>query len=183
VVPTGLAPPPDTGKPARLVRLPARASCEAIRKQQYQKASGAFQDIDPGREVMIPTQPLIDVTSLLEGEWAENELRKDWTVSERVAILRLLDRLHGQGGDRRSKRPGVLNQEQAAKLVGFGSHDTAHHAEYLVDHAPPELLALVLGLKISAGETDWHEITASDHRAAPPPRIFPKIALPRVVIP
>ena len=34
---------------------------------------------------------VVNVTSLLEGEFSENEFRADWTVSERVAILRALD--------------------------------------------------------------------------------------------
>jgi ParB family chromosome partitioning protein len=43
----------------------------------------------------------VDVSSILAGEYAENEVRKDFTPSERVAIARAIER---QIGNRRGQR-------------------------------------------------------------------------------
>jgi hypothetical protein len=59
------------------------------------------------------------VTSLLEGEFSENEFREDWTVSERVAILRSLER-HRHGGQ---VVPRQIARDEAAAKVGFGSYE------------------------------------------------------------
>jgi hypothetical protein len=40
-------------------------------------------------------------------------------------------------------RPINLDQHEATKRVAFGSSQTARRAEYIVDNAPPELLAAV----------------------------------------
>src|SRR5687768_1117393 len=39
----------------------------------------------------IPAR-IVDVTSILAGEYAENEVRKDFTPSERVAVARAIER-------------------------------------------------------------------------------------------
>ena len=44
---------------------------------------------------------IVDVTSILAGEYAENEVRKDFTPSERVAIAKAIER---QIGNRRGQR-------------------------------------------------------------------------------
>src|SRR5271166_1739206 len=44
---------------------------------------------------------IVDVTSIIAGEYAENEIRKDFTPSERVAIAKAIER---QIGNRRGQR-------------------------------------------------------------------------------
>src|SRR4051812_34537068 len=58
----------------------------------------AFRDV-LGRKT-IPTR-IVEVKSVLLGQIAENTMRKDYTVSERVAIVETL-RGYCHGGDRRS---------------------------------------------------------------------------------
>jgi ParB-like nuclease domain len=48
---------------------------------------------------------VVDVTSILAGEYHENEVRKDFTPSERVAIARAIER---QVGNRRGQRTDRL---------------------------------------------------------------------------
>ena len=58
----------------------------------------AYRDIL--KRKTIPAR-IVDVTSILAGEYAENEVRKDFTPSERVAIARAIER---QVGNRRGQR-------------------------------------------------------------------------------
>jgi hypothetical protein len=77
---------------------------------------------------------IVDVSSILAGEYAENEVRKDFTPSERVAIARAIER---QVGNRRGQRtdtervqqiaqvdPGTKTRAVAAARAGFGNHET-----------------------------------------------------------
>src|SRR3954468_23723433 len=76
----------------------------------------------------------VDVTSILAGEYAENEIRKDFTPSERVTIAKAIER---QVGNRRGQRtdrelrgkipevaPGERTREFAAEKAGFGNDKT-----------------------------------------------------------
>src|SRR6516225_758949 len=66
---------------------------------------------------------IVDVTSILAGEYHENEVRKDFTPSERVAIARAIER---QVGNRRGQRvqktaqvkPGWKTRDAAAERAG-----------------------------------------------------------------
>lgn len=100
---------------------------------------------------------VVNVPSIVAGEFAENEMRKAFTVSERVAIFQTM-RLPS-GGDRRSisfqnpdldfenndvKSTTYSEREQIkARLVGFGSHGTATNAIAVVKRGCPELVAAV----------------------------------------
>lgn len=109
----------------------------------------AFQRL--GRN-SIPAR-VISITSLLAGEHAENEMRKDFTVSERVAIGKALE---AELGNRRGLRtdlglvqeiaqvePGAKTRELAAEKAGFGNPETYRQAKKVVDQAAPEIVAAV----------------------------------------
>lgn len=111
---------------------------------------------------------IIDIESVILGEYAENEVRKDFTDSERVAIARAIEEsLQGRhGGDRRSEDFKVQNFAQsnydstdeqskvenfppckgeksrdiAAQRAGFGNGKTYQQAKNVVDNGVPELV-------------------------------------------
>src|SRR5271163_1680231 len=56
---------------------------------------------------------IVHVTSIVEGEFTENEMRKDWTVSERVAIAATVK---AEIGNRQGERSDLA--ARAAKLSG-----------------------------------------------------------------
>jgi len=79
----------------------------------------------------------------LLGQYAENEYRKDFTLSERVAIVNAL-RSFSHGGDRRSDQ--VRNGENesltladATKRMDFGK-DSFYRAKEVVERGTPELV-------------------------------------------
>ena len=85
----------------------------------------------------IPAR-IVNVSSILAGEYAENLVRKDFTPSERVAIARAIER---QVGNRRGERTdrqrvqkiaqverGRKTREVAAERAGFGNHETYRQA-------------------------------------------------------
>lgn len=94
---------------------------------------------------------VVNVADIVSGEYAENMLRKDFTMSERIAILRSIETI-GPGGPRgaalSTHSAALPSKEEAIKLVGFGSTGTVWRAEQLVDNAP-DLAAQVDSGKIS----------------------------------
>ena len=73
---------------------------------------------------------VVDVSSILAGEYAENEIRKGFTPSERVAIARAIERRVGNRRGQRTDRlrgkipevaPGQRTREAAAEKAGFPS--------------------------------------------------------------
>ncbi|GDX27213.1 hypothetical protein LBMAG12_15870 [Actinomycetes bacterium] len=56
---------------------------------------------------------IVDVTSIINGEHAENEIRKDFTPSERVAIAKAIER---KVGNRRGQRTDQLAGKRLVKL-------------------------------------------------------------------
>lgn len=107
----------------------------------------AFQDVL--RRETIPAR-VVHVRSITAGEYAENEIRKDFTASERVAIGKALE---AELGDRQGKRtdvelpqhiaevePGLETREIAAKKAGFGNRTTYEQAKRVVDQGVPELV-------------------------------------------
>ena len=102
---------------------------------------------------------VIDMPSIVIGENAENEVRKDFTVSERVAIAVAI---REELGSRQGKRTDVeLPQEIAevakgqetrdfaARKAGFGNRETFRQAEHVVAHAEPELVEAMDSGKVS----------------------------------
>ena len=73
---------------------------------------------------------IVDVTSIIAGEYAENEIRKDFTPSERVAIAKAIEKQVGKRQGQRTDKlvgkvpqvaPGKKTREVAAEKAGFGN--------------------------------------------------------------
>jgi ParB family chromosome partitioning protein len=80
----------------------------------------------------------LDEAGQLQGEHDENECRKPFTPSEKVAIMRAIEEhlkvakfCHGR------------TKESAATQAGFGNRETARQAEQVVDRGVPELVDAV----------------------------------------
>jgi len=94
---------------------------------------------------------VVRVNSILEGEYAENEIRKDFTPSERVAIAKAIEEAIGKRQGQRTDRglprncaevaPGTETRELAAQKAGFGSKDSYERARRVVERGEPELVA------------------------------------------
>lgn len=103
---------------------------------------------------------IIHVQSLIAAEHAENEIRKDFTHSERVAIGAAIE---SELGNRRGQRTDLKSEEQgdlldnelrrnlddvhgkrtdqiAAEKAGFGNKDTYRQAKTVTRQAEPELI-------------------------------------------
>ncbi|MEH3109028.1 MAG: ParB N-terminal domain-containing protein [Agrobacterium cavarae] len=104
---------------------------------------------------------VVDVPSIVEGEFSENELRKQFTPSERVAIAEAVERVIGrrQGTrtdivslqEKRSERQLVANRPQVppstktrdtvANIAGFKNAKQMERAAKVVGDGAPELIA------------------------------------------
>lgn len=91
----------------------------------------------------------VHISSLLKGELAENEFRKDFTPSERVAIGEAIEgELGNRVGINQYSDEGVENfphpegktRDIAAKASGFGNGKTYEQAKQVVNEAAPELV-------------------------------------------
>lgn len=91
----------------------------------------------------------VNLDSLLKGELAENEFRKDFTYSERVAIgaaieAELKGRLgvnqHSEGKENFPDPPQGQTRDLVAKATGFGNGKTYEQAKKVVQEAAPELV-------------------------------------------
>ena len=132
-----------------------KAAAVAIQKREMQTEMAEMRALRPAR--------VIDVPALVLAEHAENEIRKDFTVSERVEIGKAVEAELKAIGERRG-RPrqeregqGTLVEEEipvnlpefesgetreiAAKKAGFGSDKTYRDAKAVTEHAEPELIA------------------------------------------
>lgn len=106
----------------------------------------------------IPAR-VLDVGSLLLGEWSENEYRKELTPSEKVEIGKAvedwLEDRHGSNGhiNKTPEKPEVINgakiappqngqktREIAAQASGFGNQETYRQAKKVVAKGVPELV-------------------------------------------
>ena len=91
----------------------------------------------------------VNLDSLLKGELAENEFRKDFTYSERVAIGAAIEAELAQrhGTNQHSKEevenfphPEGKTRDLVAKATGFGNGKTYEQARKVVQEAAPELV-------------------------------------------
>jgi len=92
----------------------------------------------------------VHLDSILKGELAENEFRKDFTHSERVAIGEAIEaELGNRQGQRTDKEPvenfpqvapGEKTRDLAAKAAGFGNGKTYEQAKKVTNEAAPELV-------------------------------------------
>ena len=90
----------------------------------------------------IPVQ-IIELQSFLEAQIDENRCRKDYTISERRAIVDAL-RGYTHGGDRRSasargQEDEKLTLEEAARRVGLGGKDGYYRARVVEEKGIPQL--------------------------------------------
>jgi ParB-like chromosome segregation protein Spo0J len=75
---------------------------------------------------------VLEVSSIVEGEHAENEIRKDFTPSERVAIGRPIE---AEIGKREGRRTDL------AEKAGLGNVRTYQQAKKITEDGAPELVA------------------------------------------
>ena len=99
----------------------------------------AFRDVLEKNE--IPAV-VIDIENLTHGEWIENTIRKDLTLSEMVAITDAL-RSFTRGGDRRSdqyRENGIgVTKKEACEIAGW-KMDKYDDAKKVVENAIDELV-------------------------------------------
>ena len=98
---------------------------------------------------------LIEIGSIVEGEYHENEVRKDFTPSERVAIERSInaeiERRAGGRGKKLDQDFGRVSRvsDESARLAGFGNRETARQARKVVERGTPELVEAMDAGKVS----------------------------------
>ena len=76
---------------------------------------------------------IVDVSSLLEGELAENEVRKQFNIEERVAIGKAVEDMLKKRKCKNLKN--IKTRDIAAKQAGFGGHTTYQKAKVIVKKA------------------------------------------------
>lgn len=132
---------------------------------------------------------IIEVDTLL-AEKAENEIRKDFTASERVAIAKAIEEALGnRQGQRTDKVTGELPQffgevkgketaQIAAKAAGFGNVETYRQAKTVIKEAIPELVnAVDRGeIAISTAAKLAKAITDAQKEAVAKPKDAPRLA-------
>jgi hypothetical protein len=92
----------------------------------------------------------ISIAKIVEGEYAANEIRKDFTLSERVSIAAAVRRaLEGRQGSNQHQNncsgapKGKQTRELAAQKSGIGSHATLERAERVVAHGNAALVEMM----------------------------------------
>lgn len=88
----------------------------------------------------IPTR-IVEIDSIARGEHDENEVRKDFTPSERVSIVAAI-RTTGRAGrpDNSQNIGNKVTVPEAAKVAGFGNEETYRQARTVVERGIPELV-------------------------------------------
>lgn len=101
------------------------------------------------------------MSSIIEGERDENEVRKDFTASERVAIARAVEAALGERrGNPNLKADEAIPQnfaelrgketrQIAAERAGFGNPETYRQAKKVVETAVPEVVDAMDSGKVS----------------------------------
>ena len=102
---------------------------------------------------------IVDVRSIIQGEYAENEVRKDFTPSERVAIAKAIEKQVGnRQGQRTDKQlvgkipqvgAGKKTREVAAEKAGFGNDKTYRQASKVVQNGTARLIQAMDSGKVS----------------------------------
>lgn len=122
----------------------------------------------------IPAR-FINLDSLLKGEHAENEFRKDFTVSERVEIGKALEvELAGRAGNPSLKSipenfPELQKgdtRDLAAKAAGFGNGKTYEQAKAVIASGAPELIEAVDKGEASVSAAEALLTLSKDEQAA-----------------
>lgn len=101
---------------------------------------------------------IVNVSSIIAGEYAENEIRKDFTPSERVAIAKAIERSVGSRQGQRTDQlrakipevtPGKRTREAAAEKAGFHNDKTYRQAAKVVEVGTPKLIRAMDEGKVS----------------------------------
>ncbi len=144
------------------------ALAESIRDQGLLQAIGITEDnvlvfgerrLRACRDILGWTEieaKIVHVTSIVEGEFAENEVRKSFSASERVAIAAAVEAEIGERrGNPHSEQLNVGNPPQlekgnktrdlAAELSGFSSERVYRDAKKVVESGNEELIKLMDG--------------------------------------
>jgi hypothetical protein len=112
---------------------------------------------------------IVNVSSIVSGEYAENEIRKDFTPSERVAIAQTIEKQVGNRQGQRTDRqpvgqipqvaPGKKTREIAAAKAGFGNDKTYRQAAKVVQNGTPKLIQAMDDARVFPSllrsATDW----------------------------
>jgi len=117
------------------------------------------------------------VSSIVAGEYAENEIRKDFTLSERDAIRRAIEaaipeRRGRQNPDNCPELKGEDTREMSSRKAGFSSYKSAERVAEVVDHATPEVVRAM-----DSGELSIH--AASKVAQQPPPEQKRIVTMPK----
>ena len=90
---------------------------------------------------------IFEIDSLIAGEYAENEFRKQFTPSERTAIGRAIEEELGNRQGQRTELvpnwaevPKGNTRDIAAKRAGFSSGNQYERVKTVIDHGSPELI-------------------------------------------
>ena len=93
---------------------------------------------------------VVNVSSIVAGEFAENIIRKDFTVTERCRLADAVrDRIGNRAGQRTDLRPPEKNAEvkpgtetrtHVAEVAGFGNDKTYRDARRIIREGSPELI-------------------------------------------
>jgi ParB family chromosome partitioning protein len=146
-----------------------------------------------GRET-IPAR-IVHVDSLLQAEHAENEIRKDFTPSERVAIAKAIEdelkAIERRGRPKAETGQGELiepenvqdfaqlegrkSREIAAEKAGFGNPETYRQARKVTEEAIPELvdamdkgdIAISTAAKLVTAPSETQQYAAENPKEAP----------------
>lgn len=121
----------------------------------------------------IPAR-VVQMARIVDGEYHENEMRKSFNVSERVAIGKAIEDCVMERRGRPATEPpakipynctefptGIETREIAAKRAGFDNYQNYRRAKKVVEHAIPELVTMMDEERISVS-------AASAVAAAPP---------------
>lgn len=119
---------------------------------------------------------IVDVPSIIAGEHDENEIRKDFTPSERVAIAKAIERQIGKRQGQRTDRqpvgkipqvqPGKKTRETAAERAGFGNDKTYRQAAKVVQNGTPKLIHAMDEGKVSISAASILADADSDEQEA-----------------
>jgi hypothetical protein len=94
----------------------------------------------------IPAR-VLNLRSIATGEYEENEVRKAFTISERVAIAQTLEREFPERRGRPAKNrhrddafPDGRTDDWVAKKTGFGSRQSYRQAKKVIERGSPKLV-------------------------------------------
>ncbi len=94
--------------------------------------------VEPWLPLEMPSDSYVMVVMSRIRNGAANEVRKNFTPSERVAILEAIE-TRGRGRPA-SNSQNIANCDEAPKRAGFGNRETARQAKRVVEDGVLELV-------------------------------------------